>query len=141
MANIQNGVAVNFALAGATVTGAGIGTGIWQSADYEKMRDKEEVFGDDASLKTRIWSNPGMKAKITYIVKAGGTATATLAAQTTLPDCGIFANISACDLIPDLVNTAWEVVGSSMKGTNKTVKEVTLDLEYHVGITAAASGS
>lgn len=141
MANIPNGTAVNFALSGtvlsSTSTDTGIGTGLMQSIDHTKERDKLEIHDEGGILVTRIWFNPGEKATLTYFTKGSGLADAIT--QATLPDIGTFATVATCNQYPALNKTTWEVVGATMKKTNTTAMEVTLQVEFHAGIVAHAS--
>jgi hypothetical protein len=136
----QLGAAVNFGFAGTDGIASSLLTGkmFLQSSDYSKSADEEQVRDGEGALVNRTFYNPGEKASLEYVPK--GSTKANAISNTTIPDVGTLVVITACENLPALVKTNWVVVGEPKitKGSNNAAK-ITLALEAHAGITAAAS--
>ena len=141
MATTILGAAVNFGFTGTDgIAESTILTGkiILQSADIELASDEEQVRDAAGVLASRAFYNPSSKATLEYI-PTGASISASLT-NTTLPAIGSILSITACANIPSLVKTNWVVVpGGKISGSNTSAKKITINLEAHAGITAAAS--
>lgn len=101
------------------------------------MRVEDEV----GNVVTSAWMDPHQKVTLELIIKSDTlanviTATTTIAAIKP----GDLLTVSACQQMPSLVATNWEVMDSpKVAGSNKDAKKFTCSLEARPGITAAAS--
>ena len=135
------GVAVNFGFTGTdgiaestTLTGKMQ----LQSVDYEETSDEEQVRDATGALTNRSFYNPGYRATLEYIPSGSSLANAITA--TALPTIGSVISITACPNMPGLIKTNWVVMpGGKITGSNTNAKRITLNLESHAGITAAAT--
>lgn len=134
------GVPISFGFSGTDGIAATPFTGkiILQSAEYSDTADEEQVRDAAGALCNRNFYNPGSKAQLEYIVT--GATIAAARTNTALQAPGTIISITACADIPALVKTNWIVVGEpKVSGSNTSGKRVTLNLEAHAGITAAAA--
>ena len=142
----QTGVKVNFGFTGTdgiAATGLTMASNkgmLFQGADYSKTDDEVQLKSAAGALATRIFPNPGEKATLDFIPASDSTVAKAIEAQTAqIALYHTILNITACDSKPELVKTNWFVVGVSSKGSNTDVSKITLELEAHAGITAAAA--
>lgn len=134
------GAAVNFGFTGTDGIAESNLTGKMQlqSADYESTADEEQIRDADGDLVNRTFYNLGFKATLEYIPSGADIATAVT--NTALIAVGTVINITACASLPALVASSWVVVpGGKITGSNTSAKRITLPLEKHAGITAAAT--
>lgn len=138
------GTAVNFGFAGTsnglteTTTTVLNGKFLLQSVDVSKAADEEQVRDSSGALVSRNFYNAHSKATLEYIVK--GASLTAARSNSTVPAAGTLINISACADMPDLVSTHWVVTSEpKISGSNTSGKRVTLALESHDNVTAAAT--
>ncbi len=144
---VINGVAVNIAFAGTaggiSITSPAISTSvILQSADEAQDATNYRVEDEVGNVVVSAWMDPHTKATLEIIPK--GTGLAAVASVTTPLFEGItpgtFLVIGACQQMPGLVGTNWEVMsGPKLAGTNKDAKKFTVSIEKRAGITGLAS--
>ena len=135
-----NGTAVNFGFTGTNgIVITGISGTLLQSADYSAEADKDEVRSGQGDIVNRSWYDQHIKATLEWVITGTGLAAAitNTAVAAMLP--GAILVITACASEPDLIATNWEVIRSSIKGSNTNSKRVTLEIEKRAGITAVAS--
>ena len=141
----QSGTIVVFGYTGTDgITATGLtGKGIFTSHEYAMKSDEQQIQGADGKLTTRIFPEDYKTATIEWIPSDSGsnqTVADARAAKTAL--LGLrhtILNITACDDAPELVDSNWFVVDVKASGSNTGYHKVTLTLESHDGITAAAS--
>lgn len=136
----SNGTAVNFGFTGTNgIAITGLNGTLLQSADYSAEADKDEVRSGLGDIVNRNWYDQHLKATLEWVITGTGLANAltNTAVAGMLP--GTIIVITACASEPDLVATNWEVMRSSIKGSNTNAKRVTLELEKRAGITAAST--
>ena len=147
MATIM-GAAVSFGFAGTTngltetTTTVLTGKFLLQSIQTAYGADKEEVRDNTGEIVAVSFSNAHSTAALEYVVADTVVAYSLATARTdsAVPDIGSLINITACLDMPDLVETNWVVVGEpKVGGSNGSAKRVTLNLESHAGVTAAAT--
>lgn len=135
------GLPINFGFAttsGGMTSATLSGKFILQSADVSLESDEEQVRDAVGALAVRNFYNGSKKATIEYVVT--GTTAANAQANSVPPAVGSFVVISACASMPDLVSSYWVVAtGPKVALSNTTSCKITLNLELHAGITAAAT--
>lgn len=135
---IQNGTAVNFAFATAAgITTASITGILLQEAGYGLQSERVLVKNAQGKRTTSIHEDEFETLRLRYIIS--GTNLAAAKTNATLRQPGLFVVITACDDIPGLVQSNWEVISGELTGSNNAPKEVTLQLERAALITAAAT--
>lgn len=138
MSNVYLGTAINFGVAGTTITGSAVGTFIMQDFQHEPTADVDEVRDENGALVQETYYNFGDSATFSYVPK--GTGLANAITQSTVPTLGAIINVTGCTQYPPLVATTWRVKQSpTYKATNTSKSMVTLKLVKHAGITAASS--
>lgn len=144
--SVINGTAVNIGFAGTSggisITTPAISTKlILQSADEATGASNYRVEDEVGNVVVSAWMDPHTKATLEVIIK--GTGLADAIASTALIEAikpGDLLVIGACQQMPGLVATNWEVMdGPKVSGTNKDAKKFNISLEKRAGITAAAS--
>lgn len=137
----SNGTPVNFGFTGTggiAITGlAGI---LLQNADYSAEADKDEVRSGLGDIVNRNWYDQHLKTTLEWVIT--GTAISNAITNTTIKTLmppGTILVVTACASEPDLVATNWEVMRSSIKGSNTNAKRVTLEVESRAGITAVST--
>lgn len=137
-----NGVGVNIGFdgtpGGITFNDSGIiPTLILQTGDSSNDAENYEVMDEAANLTASAWLNPQAKATLELIISGSGGANAI--SQTQLCSQiqpGDLLNISACNKMPQLVGSNWEVMsGPKIGGSNKDAKKFTINLRRSPGIT------
>jgi hypothetical protein len=139
MAATQSGKVVNFGFTGTDGIAATALTGklLLQSADFEPAAEEQQIKDAVGALATRVFYNPSYKATLEYIPTGADVATAIT--NTAALTIGGLVNITACTSMPDLVKSNWIVTSFKASGSNAEAKKITLGLESHSGITAAAT--
>lgn len=141
MAATVLGSAVNFGFTGTDgIAESTILTGkiILQSADYSAGADEEQIRSAVGDVVTRSFYNAHNKATLEYV--ATGASKSAAQTNSTIPTPGTILSITACASIPGLVKTNWVVVGEpKVSLSNTTAARVSLNLEAHAGVTAAAT--
>lgn len=136
------GAAVAFGFTGTDGIAATALTGkiLLQSVELETTADEEQVRSAVGELVNRTFYNIGDKAALEFI--ATGATIAAARTNTALQAPGTIISITACADIPALVKTNWIVLpGAKVSGSNTSAKRMTLAIEAHAGITAAATAS
>lgn len=137
-----NGVGVNIGYAGTpggiTFNDAGISPKlILQSADDAGEAENVEVMDEAGNLTASGWLNPQRKCTLEFVITGSGGADAV--AQTQLCENiapGDILAITACNQLPGLVKTNWEVLtGPKVAGSNKDAKKFTCNVRFSAGIT------
>lgn len=133
------GTAVNFGYATTTngITITGISGFLLQEAEHEADGDNEQIRDADGDVVADVHYNATQRATITAVIT--GTGLANAITNTTKPAKGTILVISACASDTELVATNWVVMRSRITGSNTTAKRLTIEIEKHAGITAAAS--
>jgi len=143
---VINGTPVNIGFAGTagglTITTPSISTNlILQSADHSRAASNMLVLDEVGNEVTSAWSNPHQMATLEFVIKSDSlanviTATTTIAAIAP----GDLLVVGACQQLPSLVGTNWEVQDSpKVAGTNTDAKKFNCTVKKRAGITAAAS--
>ena len=138
----QTGVKVNFAFTGTDgIAATGLtGAGLFQSADYEPGSDEKQLMSAAGDLATRVFHNAHKKATIEWIPGSATDVATAITNQTAMVALyHTILNITACASMPELIDSHWFVVGVKTNKSNTDAAKVTLTLEQHAGITAAAA--
>ena len=121
---------------GITATGL-TGNGLFQSADFERAHDEEQIKNSTGDLATRVFYNKVKKATIEWIPSSTVDVAGARTAATTVDNLYLtILNITACADEPALVDTNWLVVGVKKALSNTGAQKITLTLENHDNITA-----
>ena len=144
--NVINGVAVNIGFAGTpggiAITNPSLSSQlILQSADVSQDASNYRVEDEVGNVIVSSWMDPHAKATLELIIKGAGLADViTQTSVVTGITPGTLLVIGACQQLPALVGTNWEVMsGPKVAGTNKDAKKFTINLEKRAGITAVVS--
>ena len=144
--NVINGAALNLAFPGTpgglTLSSPALSTNlILQSADES---NKATVYRVEDEVGNRImsaWFDPNKEVMLEMIIKGTGLANVIAVTQTIeamYP--GLLMTIAACQQMPGLVGTTWELQDSpKIAGTNKDAKKWTCTIVQAAGITAVVS--
>ncbi len=137
MANVINGVPVNFTFGSTAIAITNIVGALYQGLDFKKNSTRALVKDQSGNRVTSAHSDQFQSLTIKWVVtNVSGTATiANAIVNTVLNELGSYVVITACATIPELVSASkWEVVGASLPATNDAVKEITLEVELAAGI-------
>ena len=144
--NRINGTAVNIGFAGTpgglTITTPAISTNlVLQSADEHNKGTNYRVEDEVGNRMVSAWFDPNKEVMLEFIIKDAGLA-AVIASTAVIEGIqpGDMLVISACQQMPGLVGSAWEVQDSpKVSGTNKDAKKWSCSLVSAPGITATVS--
>lgn len=145
---VINGTPVNIGFAGTsgglTITTPAISTNlILQSAEHSRGAANMLVLDEVGNEVTSAWSNPHQMATLEFVIKST-TLAAVITATTTITSIapGDLLVVGACQQLPALVGTNWEVQDSPrVSGSNVDAKKFSCTVKKRDGITAVAPAS